>query len=506
MTETTTATTESAPTTMREFSRDEIVELVDLQRQAFLRDGPPSAALRRNRLDRLSAMTFENAGDIVDAMRQDFGNRPVQASMFSDILGSTSDIAYIRRNIGRWMKPRSVMGFTRPMGVRTRVQAQPLGVVGVVGPWNFPVLLLTQPTAAALAAGNRVLMKASDVTPRTALLLQKLSQRYFSPEELTVITGGAETGAAFSSMPLDHLFFTGSPAVGKHIQRAAADNLVPVTLELGGKNPVIVARDADVNVAARRIARSRMVNGGQVCLCPDYAFVPADRCADFVAAVIDEFRRMFPTIVDNPDHCTMINETNYLRVLGLIDDARAKGATVVDATPEGEKLPCQSQRRIAPTVLGDVTEDMAVMTEEVFGPVLSVLPYDGLEQVIEYVNARPSPLVAYWYGKDSDSFRAFCARTRNGGITRNDFALHAAINGAPFGGVGRSGMGGYHGKTGFDTFSHYRTVTESRLPGTMTALLVPPVSPRATKAVNWAVRTQATRLRKRIDRYTKESG
>jgi coniferyl-aldehyde dehydrogenase len=493
-------------TQMRDYTADEIAEALRIQRVAFLRDGPPTAAVRQNRIDRLAALTFENADALADAMRQDFGNRPIGATIFADICSSVTDISFIRRNVKKWMKARDAMGALRAFGVRTRVQAQPLGVVGVVAPWNFPVLLLTLPATAAFAAGNRVMMKASEITPRTASLLQELAGQYFSPEELTIITGGPSTGAAFCSMPFDHLFFTGSPDVGKHVQRSAAEHLVPVTLELGGKNPVVIGRDADIATAASRTARARLMNGGQVCLCPDFVFVPADRCDEFVDDVQRQFRHSFPTVLGNPEHCTIVDDKNYERIVGLVEDARSKGATVIEAVPSGETLPSAAERRIAPTILTGVTEDMRVMSEEVFGPVLTVLPYERLDDVIEYVNARPSPLASYWFGKDSNDFRRFCDRTRNGGITRNDFMLHAAIDGAPFGGVGNSGMGAYHGKTGFDTFSHYRTVSESRVPGSLTALLVPPTSLRITMAVNWVVRKQAVRLRKRIDRYHRDGG
>ena len=492
---------EHAEVSLREFTADDIAEFIRIQRKAFLRDGPPSLALRRNRMDRLSALTYENRGALAEAIRLDFGNRPIEFSTLWDVVAALGDFAHLRRNLGKWTRPRSVMGAARPLGLRTRVQAQPLGVVGIMAPWNFPVHLLISPATAAFAAGNRVLLKASEVTPRTAVLLEQLAAQYFSPEELLVVTGGPQTSAAFCSMPLDHLLFTGSPEVGKHVQRAAADHLVPVTLELGGKNPVVVGRDADITTAASRTARARLLNGGQVCLCPDLVFVPAERCDEFVTAVERQFRRSFPTILDNPEHCTIVNDKNYERVLGLIDDARAKGATVIEAAPPGEDLPSTAQRRIAPTILRDVADDMKVMREEVFGPVLSVLPYERLDQVIDYVNARPSPLASYWLGEDSEDFRRYCAHTRNGGITRNDFILHAAIDGAPFGGVGNSGMGAYHGKAGFDTFSHYRAITESRLRGSVMGLTVPPVSPRVGAAIEWVAGKQAARLRKRIDRF-----
>ena len=486
---------------MSEDTAEDISTALRVQRLAFLRDGPPSAAVRRDRIDRLAALTFENADAFSEALCADFGNRPAQTSIMADIAASLGDASHIRRNVAKWMKPRETMGVLRSVGVRTRVHAQPLGVVGVVAPWNFAVLLLTMPATAAFAAGNRVMMKPCEITPRASVLLRELAAKYFSPEELAVVTGGPATGAAFCSMPFDHLIFTGSPEVGKHVQRSAAENLVPVTLELGGKNPVVVARDADVASAAARTARARMMNGGQVCLCPDFVFVAADQRDAFVLAVEAQFRESFPTVLDNPEHCTMVDDKNYARVVGLIEDARSKGAKVIEATPPGEQLPSAAQRRIAPTIITDVTADMRVANEEVFGPVLSVHPYETIDEVIDYLNARPSPLAAYWFGGDSKDFHTFCERTRSGGITRNDFILHALIDGAPFGGVGHSGMGSYHGKSGFDTFSHYRTITESRLPGSLMAMFVPPTSPRVNNAVDWVVRTHAARLRKRIDGF-----
>ena len=492
---------EDTELSLRECTADDIAEAHRVQREAFLRDGPPSLALRRNRMDRLSALTYEHRDALAEAIRLDFGNRPIELSTLWDVVAALSDFAHIRRNLGKWMQARQVMSAARPLGLRTRVQAQPLGVVGIMAPWNLPVHLLICPATAALAAGNRVLLKPSELTPRTAALLEKLAAQYFSPEELAVITGGPQTSAAFCSMPWDHLLFTGSSEVGKHVLRAAADHLVPVTLELGGKNPVVVGRGADITTAASRTARARLWNGGQTCLCPDLVFVPAERCDDFVAAVEQQFRRSFPTILDNPQHCTIVNDKNYQRILGLIDDARAKGAAVIEAAPPGEDLPSANQRRIAPTILRDVTGDMAVMRQEVFGPVLSVLPYKQLDEVIDYLNARPSPLASYWFGEDSADFRRYCAHTRNGGITRNDCVVHAAIDGAPFGGVGNSGMGAHHGKAGFDTFSHYRPITESRLRGSAMGLTVPPVSPRVGAAIDWVANKQAARLRKRIDRF-----
>ncbi|WP_082754069.1 aldehyde dehydrogenase family protein [Mycobacterium sp. NAZ190054] len=484
--------------TPRGSSADEIAAVIQIQRKAFLRDGPPSLAQRRHRMDRLAALTFDNAPQLAEAINIDFGNRPVQTTMFTEVLASISDTEYIRKHLGSWMRPRRVNGIARPLGLRYAVHYQPLGVVGVMGAWNFPLTLLIQPTMEALAAGNRVVLKAPEGAPQTSALIKNLAPQYFEPDELVVFTGGPSTAAAFASSDLDHLFFTGSAAVGRLVQRAAADHLVPVTLELGGKNPAVVAPDADIRRAAQRIANARLINSGQVCLCPDYALVPRQSLDVFVDAVQSEYRRLFPTVLDNPAFCNIIDDKHFHRIVGLVEDARRKGAVVVEAAPPGEPLPCAQQRRIAPTVLYNVTDEMLVMHEEVFGPVLCVRSYEQTDEVIDYLNDRPSPLAAYWYGPNSAEFRRFCQRTFSGGVSRNDMGLHASVNGAPFGGVGESGMGSYHGKAGFETFSHRRTIAQSRLPWSVTSLMNPPVPPWLNKAMSIALKLQRARLARRI--------
>lgn len=484
--------------TPRESSADEIAAAINIQRQAFLRDGPPTLAQRRHRMDRLAALTFDNASQLAEAINADFGNRPVQTTLFAEVLASISDTEYIRGHLKSWMRPQRVNGRMRPFGLRSAVHYQPLGVVGVMGAWNFPLTLLIQPTIEALAAGNRVVLKAPEGAPLTSSLIKNLAPQYFNADELVVFTGGPRTAEAFASSDLDHLFFTGSAAVGRLVQKAAADHLVPVTLELGGKNPAVVAPDADIRRAARRIANARLINSGQVCLCPDYAFVPLESLDVFVDAVHSEYRRLFPTVLDNPEYCSIIDDKHFRRIVELVEDARGKGAVVVEATPPEESLPCARQRRIAPTVLYNVTDQMTVMSEEVFGPVLCVRSYEQTDEVIDYLNDRPSPLAAYWYGPDSVEFRRFCQRTSSGGVSRNDMGLHASVNGAPFGGVGESGMGSYHGKAGFETFSHRRTITQSRLPWSVTSIMNPPVPPWLNRAMSIALNLQRARLGRRI--------
>ncbi|KWX69235.1 coniferyl aldehyde dehydrogenase [Mycobacterium sp. NAZ190054] len=475
-------------------------EILDQQRAAFTADGPPDAALRRNRIDRLMALVLDNADDFVDAMAADFGTRPRTGTLFTEIMGMISVIEHTRAHVRQWMKPVTLMRPARRLGLRAEVRPSPLGVVGIIGPWNFPLNLVVLPAAAAFAAGNRVMIKMSEVTPRTADLMKTVAPAYFDAAELAVITGGAEVAADFAALPFDHLFFTGSPAVGTLVQRAAAANLVPVTLELGGKNPVVVAPAADLERAARRIAQGRMINGGQVCVCPDYVFVPADRVEKFVATARDTLRGMFPAIVDNPDYCSSVNDANFDRVVALIEDARAKGARVEPVAPPNETLPDRRARKIAPTILLDVDDSMRIAEEETFGPVLTVRPYERLSDVVDYVNARPAPLVAYWFGPDDADFRSFVERTRSGGVARNDFAAQMIPSAAPFGGVGRSGMGAYHGKAGFDAFSHYRTVVGSDLPFTITGRAAPPFPRSMRLTTTLALRMAHRRTHKRLSR------
>ncbi|MBM7413298.1 MULTISPECIES: aldehyde dehydrogenase family protein [Nocardiaceae] len=459
----------------REQTVADLRPLFDAQRSAHLREGPPSIEVRKDRLNRLLAAVLGASDDLAEAMSADFGHRPLAFSLSADVVGAVDHIAHLKDSLENWMTPVVVAG-SAEAGIPTEIDAVPLGVVGVVGPWNFPVSLVVHPAAEAIAAGNRVMIKFSDGGPRAGAVLSAAVSRYFDPSELVVVTGGLDVAAAFSSLPFGHLFFTGSPAVGTIVQRAAAENLTPVTLELGGKNPAVVAEDADIEEAARRIAGSRMSNGGQVCLCPDYVFVQASRVDELVAALTSSLIALHPHYSTDTAVTSIVDDRNFRRVTGLIADAVAKGARAVEAVPEDERalLPDPDTRRIAPTILLDVTDEMDVAGEEVFGPVLTVMPYSSMDEVIEYIATRPSPLVAYWYGDNSPSFRQFRSRTISGGISLNDFAVHAMLPDIPFGGVGRSGMGSYHGKAGFDTFSHHRAVASSEIPGGVVGMIGPP--------------------------------
>jgi len=402
--------------------------------------------------------------------------------------------------VAQWMRATKLLRAARVVGLTAAVEPTPLGVVGIVGPWNFPVNLVVLPAAAAFAAGNRVMIKMSEITSRTAELMAQLAPDYFDENELAVVTGGPDVAAAFAGLPFDHVFFTGSPSVGARVQRAAADNLVPVTLELGGKNPVVVAPGADIARSAKRIAAARMVNGGQVCVCPDYVLVPEREIDAFIDTARATWQEMFPTILANDDYCSCVNDANFDRVTGLIDDARERGAAVETVAPAGETLPDRASRKIAPTLVRGVDDTMRITDEEIFGPVLTVQGYATLDDAIERINARPAPLVAYWFGPGDKNFRDFVRRTRSGGVARNDFAAQMIPSGAPFGGVGRSGMGAYHGKAGFDAFSHHRTVVGSSLPFSLTGSAAPPFRPGMQRYGDTMLRRAGNKTRRRLRR------
>lgn len=471
--------------------------LLELQRRAYLSAGPPSAAVRRNRIDRLLAMVLDNLDDYVDVLARDFGTRSRTGILFAEIMGMLSSIEHTRSHLGRWMRSRNPKPSARLYGINARVEPTPLGVVGIIGPWNFPLQLVIAPAAAAFAAGNRVMIKMSEITSRTAELTRSLAPDYFDPAELAVVTGGPDVAAAFAGLPFDHLFFTGSARVGRLVQRAAAAKLVPVTLELGGKNPVVVAPDADVTRAAARIARARMVNSGQVCVSPDCVYVPEGREADFTEAAEAAWRKLVPAIADDDDYTASVDQANYERIAGLIDDARSRGARITQVIPAGEEPPDPLSRKVVPTIVGNIADEMAIATEEVFGPVLVVRTYSSLSEVITRLNAEPAPLVAYWYGPDTADYRTFVQRTRSGGVSRNDFALNMFPEDAPFGGVGESGMGAYRGKAGFDTFTHYRTIVGTDLPFLITSLAAPPFGGMIRRSTELVLRMAQRRTRRR---------
>ena len=431
------------------------------QKAAHLRDGEASAELRIERIDRCIRLLRENRRAIEDALNTDFGARSREATAFTDVAGSIGPLQHARDNLRKWMRTEkrkptpAILGL---FGAKAEVRYQPKGVVGVISPWNFPVNLTFAPLAGILAAGNRAMIKPSEYTPVTSELMKTMLSGAFSEEEIAVVTGGPEIGEAFSHLAFDHLIFTGATSVARHVMRAAAENLVPVTLELGGKSPVILGKSADLKVAAARVMNGKTLNAGQICLAPDYVLAPKDQVEGFVAAARASVATMFPTIKDNPDYTSIIAQRHYDRITGYIDDARAKGARVIELKPEGEDLSQQPHRKIAPTLILDPTDDMKVMQEEIFGPVLPVKSYETLDEALAYVNGRDRPLGLYYFGDDPAEREEVLSRTTAGGVTVNDVVMHVAQEDLPFGGVGPSGMGSYHGVDGFREFSHRKAI------------------------------------------------
>jgi coniferyl-aldehyde dehydrogenase len=447
--------------------------ILERQKLAQLTDGPPSAEIRIDRLDRAIGLLVDHADEIAEALRDDFGHRSIQGSLITDVVGSIEPLKHAKKHVRRWMRrdSRKVSPAALALlGARAWVDYQPKGVVGLISPWNFPFNLTFSPLAGILAAGNRVMIKPSEFTPRSSALMQRLIASAFDEAEVTVITGGSDVGEQFSALPFDHLIFTGATSVARHVMRAAAENLVPVTLELGGKSPAIIGRDADLDLAAKRLMFGKTLNAGQVCVAPDYALVPGDRVEAFVDALQRAAKGMFPTFRDNPDYTSIVNARHHERLLGYLDDAKAKGATLRSLGAEGELF---DDRRIAPVVVLGANDSMDVMREEIFGPILPVLAYDGIDRAIAHINAHARPLSLYYFGNDRPEQEGVLARTVVGGVTINDTILHLTMDELPFGGTGPSGMGAYHGVDGFRTFSHARSVyRQSRFD--ISAMLRPP--------------------------------
>lgn len=460
--------------TARDLSLEHILAI---QQQAHRAEPQPSAKVRRDRISRLKKLVLDNAQDFAAALQDDFGSRPQAVSLMTDIAASIPDLDHQRSHVAKWMKPDRPSRLLDRVGFHQEVRHDPKGVVGVVGPWNFPLYLTIVPAGAALGAGNRVMIRSSSSTPATTDLLCTLGPRYFPVDEVAFIGPEHGRGADFSKLPFNHLFFTGSPEVGKSVAKDAAENHTPVTLELGGKNPVVVHPEADIDTVAANIAASRMVNGGQVCVCPDFVLVPESKAEQFCAAVVAKWESAFTAISGNPEYTSIINTSNYERIVGHIDDARAKGATVRQVVPAGETLPNATERKIAPTLLSNITPEMTVDSDEVFGPILSVYTYTDLGHAIEQLNARPNPLVLYWYGPMDDAYERVIAHTHSGNVYGNNFGLGMVSAAVPFGGSGKSGSGNYHGKWGFRTFSQERAVAVGTFDYLAADVLIPPFTP-----------------------------
>ena len=430
------------------------------QKAAFTAAMPDGHAIRRDRIDRAIALLVDHKDAFAKAVSADFGHRSTEQTLMTDIMPSVGALKHARKHFEAWSRDekRKAMFPLGLLGAKAKVVYQPKGVVGVIAPWNFPVGMVMVPMAGILAAGNRAMIKPSEFTERVADLFAELVPQYFAEEEMAVFTGGVEVGSAFSKLAFDHLIFTGATSVGKHIMRAAADNLVPVTLELGGKSPTFVGRSADKTKAGQRIAMGKMMNAGQICLAPDYLMVAKEQEGEVIESLKGGVAAMYPSLLANDDYTSVVNGRNYERLQGYLADAREKGAELIEVNPADEDFASSNGNKMPLTILRNVNDDMKVMQEEIFGPILPVMTYDSIDQAIDYVNAHDRPLGLYYFGNDKAEEEKVLTRTISGGVTVNDVLFHNAMEDLPFGGIGPSGMGNYHGQDGFKTFSHMRAV------------------------------------------------
>jgi coniferyl-aldehyde dehydrogenase len=463
--------------------------MLEQQRAAFARGAPGY----RQRMDALAALrdgVRARQEELVRAVDEDFGGRAREETLMLELFPFFDQIRHARRHLRKWMKRKDVRStwYLRPS--RAFYQYQPLGVVGVIGAWNYQLLLTLGPLIDAIAAGNHVMVKPSEITPRSADVIARVVAETFPAEYVSCVTGGPDIASAFSALPFDHLFFTGSTRVGKLVMKAAAENLTPVTLELGGKSPAIIHDSYPVERAAERIMAGKLYNAGQTCIAADYVLLPAGREAEFEDAAAKAVAALYPRIVENRDYTRIVSDDHYRRLRRLIDDAAARSARIVALDPAGEAFPAAAAMRagealpaeapvpagraapadaapagdrvIPPTLVFDASDAMEVMQEEIFGPVLPVVTYRTLDEALDYVNARPRPLALYYFDDDRRRVDRVLARTLSGGVTINDCIFHIVQHNLPFGGVGASGMGHYHGFDGFVTFSKKRPVMVRR--------------------------------------------
>ncbi|MFR0689350.1 coniferyl aldehyde dehydrogenase [Enterobacterales bacterium AE_CKDN230030158-1A_HGKHYDSX7] len=426
--------------------------LLERQRQAYRANPMPDAGQRIQWLKSLANLLVTEQKAIIDAINRDFSNRSADETLLAEVMPSLHGVHYAAKRVKKWMKPSRRSVGMQFMPASAKVIYQPLGVVGVIVPWNYPLFLAIGPLTGALAAGNRVMIKMSESTPESARVLKELLGKVFPEDLVAVVQGEVDVGVAFSKLPFDHLLFTGATSVGKHVMRAAAENLTPVTLELGGKSPAIVSASVPMKDAAERIAFGKSLNAGQTCVAPDYVLVPQNRVDEFVESYRQVVQGFFPKLENNPDYTAIINERQLSRLNGYLADAQARGATVVPLFPQAQG------RRLPQALVLNVTDEMKIMQEEIFGPLLPVIPYQNLDQALSYINERDRPLALYYFGYDKREQDHVLAQTHSGGVCLNDTLLHVAQDDMPFGGVGPSGMGHYHGHEGFLTFSKAKGV------------------------------------------------
>lgn len=426
-----------------------------LQKKAFQKDPAPSRKERLSRLDALAKAVTSNEERIIKAVDGDFATRSRHETIISEIVVSIAAVNHAKRHLSKWMQPRYVPTPLHMQPAKSKLLPQPLGVVGIISPWNYPVQLALSPATAALAAGNRVMIKPSELTPRTSEILYDILHKEFDEDILSVVVGGVETGQAFTETPFDHLLFTGSTPVGRKVAMAAAKNLTPVTLELGGKSPAIIDKSANLDKAAAAIAHGKTFNAGQTCVAPDYVLTPKNKLRETVDAIVSNAQAFYPDIDETQDYTSIVSDRHFARLKTLVKDAQDRGAEIVEV---GTPAALHAKRKIPLTLVINPPMDAIVMEEEIFGPVLPVIGIENQDEAISMVNDGDRPLALYWFGEDTKARDTVLEKTIAGGVTINDTLWHVAQESLPFGGVGASGQGAYHGDAGFETFSHLKPV------------------------------------------------
>ncbi len=422
-----------------------------LQQDAFRKEPYPSYAVRKANLAKLKSALKKYQRQLIEAMNEDFGGRGVVESLMADVVMAQNACSHNAKHLSKWMKSSKRSPGIMNMPGKAEVMYQPLGVIGIIAPWNYPVQLAAVPLAGALAAGNRAVIKMSEFTPKTSVVFKEAMASAFNEDEVAVVMGEADVAVEFSKKPWDHLVFTGATSIAYHVMRAAAENLTPLTLELGGKSPTILDAAVDMSDACQKIAFGKGMNAGQTCIAPDYVLCPENRVEEFVKTMTRTVSSMYPRIKDNPHYTQVINDRQFDRLQNVLKDAEEKGAEVVSINPNNEDL--SGTRKMPLHIVVNGNEQMKVLQDEIFGPILPVVPYKTLDEAIDYINDRPRPLALYYFGHNKSNEDKVLKHTHSGGVSINETVIHASVENLPFGGVGPSGMGHYHAEEGFRTFS-----------------------------------------------------
>ncbi len=460
------------------------LETLNRQKASFKRRGAPTCDQRKEHLTRLQKAVIQYKDQLVEAAQSDFGHRSPHETLASEVLAVAGEAAAHKGKLKKWMKPQKAPFSFQAAGAKGQIMYQPKGVVGILGAWNYPVAMIFSPLVGVLGAGNHCMIKPPDLTPAVGEVAKELIANNFDEDHVTVITGDVTVAAQFAELPFNHLMFTGGTSIGQKVMQAAAKNLTPVTLEMGGKSPVIISRNYPIEKAVDRLLMGKCVNSGQTCIAPDYILLPEEKEQEFVNYITARYAERYPSLVNNQDITWIINDRHHQRVLGLIEDARNKGANVIQVNPQNEQLP-EGSRVVPPTIITGVNSEMAVMQQEIFGPVLPVKTYKHISEAIQYVNDGPRPLALYYFDENMDTAQEVLSQTVSGGACVNDTMLHIAHENLPFGGSGPSGLGRYHGFDGFEEFSHKKGVLFQNKRMAPSKYVKAPYPDKALKVMNY---------------------